>query len=757
MELSGQGWAASVSEAGHLQWLDAGERRIGFREDRWAGPAWYGEWESHTHEVALRWAGDGEFSGEADGLSFRLRYRAAGEALAVTATIDNRRGSPFRPVRAGLRLGVDSLMERYPDWNQQLFPTLLRCESSHFWGYFMSPEGAVLGIASPDPVASWSLNYNRASYGDYGHRIHTANLDLLQALPLPSRHPHIDELQAGEERSWTIFLQPLEGLGEVKPVLARLCEAPMLEIDRLTLLPGERATLTVYGEESVTLAGIPHVALGGGRYELLPGDAVRERRLVVTGKNGKAAEARLYVRPAWSWYLENARRESLRIPQKASTHVEGWLGLYTQTLARLHVPEAEADEAGEAKYREIVPQMMDLEAAAPRYCKTRVLNPAYMAGLHAARWRATGDPRELRIAGGLADYVLSFQAPNGSIYGDAGKGIHRVDYTSVAYPIKSVLEVCLAERAAGLEESAERHWRGVKGAMDALVRQRDNIETEGEITFEDGMIACSAAQLGFFALQQEDPEERRIYGEAALGFLKGHRCLQQLLIPDCRMHGCTLRFWESQYDVLLTPNMLNSPHGWSSWKSYATWYAYQLTGDEEWLRLTMNTLGACMQVLEAPSGRLRWGFVPDPYVRADQFGPRTHWSIDLKPERVFIEDPARPGCGEGAKRIIGEQYVEMISDVYEGWCCDNDVHEHFKCLEEVALTSAYVVERADGTIAAWNGRVAVEDGLVRVEPADEIVSAVHLNLRQPHRLRIGFGGGAREVDAGAGLQWVTCG
>ena len=44
-------------------------------------------------------------------------------------------------------------------------------------------------------------------------------------------------------------------------------------------------------------------------------------------------------------------------------------------------------------------------------------------------------------------------------------------------------------------------------------------------------------------------------------------------------------------------------------------------------------------------------------------------------------------------------------DVYkrqdQGGCCDNDVHEIFKCVEEVILTRAYVHEE-DGRRDAFN-------------------------------------------------------
>ena len=72
-------------------------------------------------------------------------------------------------------------MVKYPEWNQIYFPTLLRCEQTHFWGYVMSPAGRILALASPDPIASYTLDYKQ-----YEHRVFTFCRDLLHCGPLPA-------------------------------------------------------------------------------------------------------------------------------------------------------------------------------------------------------------------------------------------------------------------------------------------------------------------------------------------------------------------------------------------------------------------------------------------------------------------------------------------------------------------------------------------------------------------------------------------
>jgi hypothetical protein len=54
----------------------------------------------------------------------------------------------------GFRLGIDSYMDSYPQWNRKFFPTALRCERSGFWSCFMSPEGKMLSVCSPSKIVS---------------------------------------------------------------------------------------------------------------------------------------------------------------------------------------------------------------------------------------------------------------------------------------------------------------------------------------------------------------------------------------------------------------------------------------------------------------------------------------------------------------------------------------------------------------------------------------------------------------------------
>lgn len=763
--LRGDGTIASLRARRTEGWEE-----IGFREDGWAGPRF-------DSGVSLRQEEPGEpvFTGTRDGVHHRLGYAVEGGRLRLSVAAENRGTRPFTPGRLSLILGLDTCMAAYPDWNERYFPTLLRCERTHFWGYAMTPRGRILGISSPDPVASWRLAYKPGQ-----HRIYTLCLDLLHRGPLPGRHPRgLDVLRPGERREWTIFLEDIPSLDQVKPRLAATTGAPMIACDRHTVEPGATVGVTVSGAAETHRTFSP-----GGK----PGVYTFTER----SSNGRVAEARIHVRRPWSWYLERARAEALDKAQIGSSHVEGWMGLFSCFLAQRHFPDAALDARAEQKFQEIWPLMYDMERMRPTSWEDRIQNHACAASLMVDRYQASGEVRDLEFAAALADLMLAKQSADGAYRNG------EVHYTSVIYIGKSIMEVMEEERKLAAtdrrwRERYDRHLDSVRRAMDELARSLDNIQTEGEMTYEDGMISCSYTQLAMFALLQDEPTARRKYLDAALHFARGHRCLSQLLVPDCRMNGGSLRFWEAQYDILASPNMMNSPHGWSAWRIYGLYYLYLLTGEPDWLRQAMDALGACVQLIDADSGTLRWSFVSDPFIAA----------------RIFKEFPDNPGKGRCVEEVVGEQYLPMISGWYkapphtlvtgywggdpqagglgpgeswpdtwvnsafggqppfppadgrwprggDGGCCDNDVHEILKCLEEVALTQAFIVEGEDGSIESWNCEAARVGDSLRVTPAEAIVSRVHCNTRTPMAITVKFNSGAvaRTVS---GMAWIDAG
>ena len=58
------------------------------------------------------------------------------------------------------------------------------------------------------------------------------------------------------------------------------------------------------------------------------------------------------------------------------------------------------------------------------------------------------------------------------------------------------------------KERYVRHKESAERAIDDLLLRLDNIQTEGDMTFEDGMITCSALQLALRALLEGDSARR---------------------------------------------------------------------------------------------------------------------------------------------------------------------------------------------------------------------------------------------------------
>jgi hypothetical protein len=290
--------------------------------------------------------------------------------------------------------------------------------------------------------------------------------------------------------------------------------------------------------------------------------------------------------------------------------------------------------------------MFDFAAYRPIVIPERIQNTALLISLLVDMYEATSDEKYLVDAAGFADWLIETKQGEDGVY----RKENRIHYTCVIYIAKAVLELALAEKDYDGQRYI-RHYASAKRAVDELVASLDNIDTEGEATLEDGMISCSALQIGMFALTLPETQ-RQPYIEAAERLMEIHACLEQSIIPDCRCNGASLRYWESQYDVMVMANMLNSPHGWSAWTAYAHYYLYLLTRRKTYLVSLMNCLGSCVQLMTL-DGELRWGYCAQPYVKA----------------KTLLPGRDRPLPGEGYRgqykeKVYGESYIPMISDWY---------------------------------------------------------------------------------------------
>lgn len=672
-------------------------------------------------------AHNGELTGSQDGILFRAAFEAVEDAVCVKIRIENTTDCDLT-CGLGFHIGVDTYMEHYPQWHEPFFPTMLRCEKTHLWGYFMNTAGNALAVATAAPVASYGIRYNRLEDGDYGHRIMGTDIYFIHDGQQPQRHPqNLNVLHGGEVYENTLYLIPVSCQEKIAPALSRIAGIPVIQSEKYTYEREEKIQYVLYGN----IADQTLISPNGSACD----HGIMEQHglysLQVTTVDGKQCEATFYCRPSWKFYLENAAKEAIAKPQKATTHVESFYGLFSAFLAAKRYKDTELLNQALESASEVLGLMFDFKTHTPIVIPERIQNTALLISLLVDMYEATGDRKHLEDAEGFADWLIDTKQGSDGVYRKDG----RIHYTCVIYIAKAVLELALAETDP---EKYRKYYQSVKLAVDELVSSLDNIDTEGESTLEDGMISCSALQIGMFALTLPE-EERKPYIAAAKKMMDIHACLEQQIIPDCRCNGASLRYWESQYDLMVMGNMFNSPHGWSAWTAYAHYYLYLLTKEKKYLLSLMNCLGSCAQLMTL-DGELRWGYCSQPFVEAS----------------TLIPDFERPLSGGGFRgkyeqRTYGETYIPMISDWYrtdkeklvggyqwcllyladktldvdnQGGCCDNDVHEIFKCMEETVLGKAFAHKNEDSTYLTFGCRVLETEGDVKIIPFDGVTEII---------------------------------
>lgn len=752
------GWECRISDKGTLEQIifKSSQRNDTipfFREKGNAGPSFYAN--LGKEDINAEWIPDGYRSYRAtiEDVECRLTYKEWKGQPAMEITLENKGHVPFQPIKAGLKLGIDTYMDKYPDWFGKYFPTLMMNEKNHFYGYLQTPSGHTLGIVSPQPVASWSVDYNLgyqdpAPHWFMGHRIESLNLDLMNTLPLPAHCPQdLWRLKQGESKTWTIAFIDIKTPGEFEETIHKVANVPMIRMNQTAFQPKETAVFEVLAaspvieiindkgeKQPVTIKGksgnIKEVSC------LLPATGLYTVKVT---DGGKQSEGVLSARASWEWTMEQARTGALKYHQKATSHIESWYGFHSSFIAAKYFPEKKQDEALRSRFDYLFGLLHDQAKMIPLYHASRIQNTSGTIGLLVDKYEAYHDIEDLKKASRLADWLMNtWQRKDGAYVN------HNTVYTSVIYIAKSMLELTLAERELGKQdatwkEAADRHYASAKRAIDQLVASQGDFETEGELTFEDGMISCSALQIGMLALMQPDEKERKHYTDAMLQILNSHDCLTQLRVPDARRRGGTMRYWEAQYDVQMLPNMFNSPHGWSGWRAYATYYAYLLTGEERWLKETYNAMGAFSNLIDYRTGDLRWAFVVDPYLKVKQAcSADTHVTADS----LSFGNP-HPELYDTREFVIGEQYVNMISDWQTVNTQDNDVHELFKCIGEAMLTNAFIVEHANGEIIGYNCHVTRQDNKLTVKADEKQITHLHCNLKKPYT--VSFNGKTHEL------------
>ena len=763
----GSTWKGSIGTDGCLKQLifygkEHNDTVPFFKDTPNTGPSFYVETAGET-QIA-KWMPDGRmaYRTKIDDIECRMTYTQWKGMPALQITLINEGHVPFQPTKAGIRLGIDTYMDKYPDWFGKYFPTLMRNEKTHFYGYLQTPSGHMLGIVSPQPVASWSVAYNLgyqdpAPHWFMGHRIESLNLDLMNALPLPEHNPQdLWCLKQGESKTWTVALADISHADRFEETLYRTAGIPMLDFRQTTAVSGETISFNVWARNNAKISVIDdagqdvaiETAKSNGHNKQVSVRLPHVGLYTVRVNDGeRQAEGVLSAHAAWRTTLEHAREGAWKYHQKATSHIESWYGFHSAFLAATYFPEKQLDEKLRSRFDYLFGLLHDTDKMEPKFHRSRIQNTSGTIGLLTDKYQAYGDINDLKKASRLADWLINtWQRADGAYVN------HNTVYTSVIYVAKSILELTLVERELGKTDAAwadaaNRHYTSARKAIDQLVASQGNFETEGEMTFEDGMVSCSALQIGMLALMQKDDEARRHYTEAMMQILDSHDCLAQLQVPDARRRGGTMRYWEAQYDVQMLPNMFNSPHGWSGWRAYATYYAYLLTGDERWIAESYNAMGAFSHLIDYKTGQLRWAFVVDPYLKVRQTcSADTHVTADS----LSFGNP-HPDLYQTRNFVIGEQYVNMVSDWQTVNTQDNDVHELFKFMGEAFLTNAFVVERPDGSLKGYNCRIERKGDRITVKADEPQIINLHCNVHTP--FTVTFGGKTKTVEGGTS-GWV---
>ncbi len=702
-----------------------------------------------------------------------LTYKEDGFDCLVS--VANKGNADFSPESLEIDFGIDTYMEKYPDWNEKWFPNYFRCEKTHFSGCFISPLGEIISVVCETPVSSYQIEYNKGDLGGYGHRIEWLGVSLCHCEIENSPHSQVlTALKAGEQYEWSFHFDYCKDLKDFQDKLAFKYNIPVISSGDYTVPLGESFSVTAKcgGQCSLEITSPDGSIITEGdfiadQYGLYSVKAIAE--------NGKVSTGYLYCRRSYDWYLKTAAKEALAKPPHATTHCESWYGFFTAYLELKHFPNEEKQQKLDALFDEVMSLVFDFEQAEPLVIPVRVQNASAFISLLVDKYESDPENQKsaLELASRFGDWLISCQGKDGAYYRNTSH------YTCVIYPAKSMLELSEVEGKAAwnteyFKSQAQKHYNSAKLATDNLVELLENIGTEGEHTLEDGMLSCSVLQIATFALTLPE-EEREKYIKAAEHILSVHACLRQNATADCRVRGCTIRYWEAQYDIQLKKNLQTSPHGWSAWVLYGLYYLYLLTGKLKYLKELHDGMGACLQLVSL-DGELRWAFVVDPYIKSVNrtFVPDTDKPITDGYRNITSIEPAYRG--KFTDSVVGEEYLPMISGWFrtgqeqkvtggfttcplilkdrnvevdkQGGCCDNDVHEIFKCLEETVYKKAFIHEE-NGELICYNCKADLEGDKITVTAIEEIDTLV---IKTDNPSQVLFGNSVFNIETGLHIK-----
>ena len=147
----------------------------------------------------------------------------------------------------------------------------------------------------------------------------------------------------------------IQSLPDVKSKLSEWAAVPMIECNRYTITSKESISVRGCSTDSISIAikgpGIKNqksltTDKKGNLYTTCFRPTQKgEYKITVTTRSGKTAEARIFVRQPWSWYMKNARDFVAENQPLFSNACETFYGYYTAFLAAKHFPDMAKDNA----------------------------------------------------------------------------------------------------------------------------------------------------------------------------------------------------------------------------------------------------------------------------------------------------------------------------------------------------------------------------------------------------------------------------
>jgi len=353
---------------------------------------------------------------------------------------------------------------------------------------------------------------------------------------------------------------------------------------------------------------------------------------------------------SWSWYLGVCTAFIRKfVPPKCGISCEQYMGAMALAAEqRFGAPSRSQQQYLEDFVEhELMQVAFDRKTGAPFFYPSRIQNIScamdicrltYLAAL--AQPSASGGPAErwLGYAWALAGALLESQAPGGGLFNG------NVLYTCVYYPAKSLMDLADCLRAHGRASDADWLQGRIRLCLADLLKRGDNLDTEGEATYEDGAIACCALQLAQWFRATGD----EAYLRAAQKIAAGHRCLE-FRSANARTNGATVRFWEACYGMGYGL-CLNTPHGWSAWTGHMHYQLYLATADLFHLFRFMDNLMAILAGLVSPddNGIVYYTYTPDPTI------------TDFNGRRVAGDRPLPMRAGEALREIMTNEPFEVV-------------------------------------------------------------------------------------------------